>query len=90
MTESANIPTQTVGKPSIRADIITTLAILLVALLSSSFIARNSDLWLHLATGRMLANGTYQFGTDPFTHTMEHHYWANHSWLFDWGLYLAH
>ncbi len=90
MTESSKHPSSDMGKQNTRIDSITALIVLLVAFLSSSFIARNSDLWLHLATGRMLANGTYRFGADPFTHTLNQHYWANHSWLFDWALYLAH
>jgi tetratricopeptide (TPR) repeat protein len=64
-------------------------AVLVVALafLAASFVARNSDLWLHLATGRLLARGEYTFGTDPFAYTTEGVYWANHSWLFDLALY---
>ena len=42
---------------------------LLLAILLASFTARNSDIWLHLATGRALVNGTYTFGTEPFTYT---------------------
>jgi tetratricopeptide (TPR) repeat protein len=57
--------------------------VLVFAFLAASFVARNSDLWLHLAAGRALAQGTYQFGTDPFTYTAGATYWANHPWLFD-------
>lgn len=57
------------------------------AFLSGSFVARNSDLWLHRATGRLIASGDYRFGTDPFAYTTEGHYWANHAWLFDLGLH---
>jgi len=56
--------------------------------LASSFAVRNSDFWRHLAAGRLLAAGSYQFGVDPFAFTTENHYWANHSWLFDLLLYL--
>jgi hypothetical protein len=56
-------------------------------LLSASFLARNSDLWFHLATGRLLAQGQFTFGADPFAYTTREVYWSCHSWLFDLGLY---
>src|SRR5437870_3976006 len=65
------------------------LAVLVVVLafLAASFAARNSDLWFHLATGRLIAQGQYSPGTDPFAYTTEHVYWANHAWLFDLALF---
>ena len=48
--------------------------------------ARNSDLWLHLAAGRSIAEGQ-PWGIDPFTYTAGGVYWVNHSWLSDWLLY---
>src|SRR5437867_1907958 len=38
------------------------------------------------ATGRLIAPGQYQFGTDPFSYTSTA-YWANHTWLYDLILY---
>jgi hypothetical protein len=64
--------------------------VLLFTFLASSFAVRNSDFWLHLASGRLLAEGRYQFGVDPFAFTTENHYWANHAWLFDLSLFLAY
>lgn len=61
--------------------------VVVFAFLLASFAARNSDFWLHLATGRFLAEGKYAFGVDPFAYTTEHSYWVNHSWLFDLLLY---
>jgi tetratricopeptide (TPR) repeat protein len=58
-----------------------------LAFLLASFPIRNSDYWLHAATGRLLAGGNYRFGSDPFAYTTQGSYWANHSWLFDLGLY---
>jgi hypothetical protein len=58
-----------------------------LAFLAASFLARNSDLWFHLATGRLLAGGQFHFGTDPFAYTTGGVYWACHSWLFDLALY---
>ena len=60
------------------------------AFLSGSFVARNSDLWLHLAAGRLIVNGQYSFGVDPFSYATVGRYWANHAWLSDTGMYLVH
>src|SRR5438034_812053 len=57
--------------------------VLALAFLAASFFARNSDLWFHLATGRMLAERQFSFGADPFAYTTEGTYWACHSWLTD-------
>src|SRR5207244_1751742 len=66
------------------------LLVLLLALLSGSFLARNSDLWFHLGTGRLLAEGQFSFGADPFAYTTSGAYWACHTWLFDLALYDLH
>jgi hypothetical protein len=63
------------------------LLVLVLAFFSASFAIRNSDFFLHLATGRALSQGTYQFGVDPFSYTTEGVYWVNHSWLYDLGVY---
>ena len=39
--------------------------VLALAFLLASAPARHSDLWLHLATGRALADGAWRFGPDP-------------------------
>jgi hypothetical protein len=44
-------------------------------------------LWFHLATGRLVAEGRFAFGADPFAYTTRGVYWACHSWLFDLTLY---
>ena len=48
----------------------------------------NSDLWLHLATGRDLLAGKAPFGFDPFAQGTEHVYWVNTNWLYDVFTYL--
>src|SRR5262249_1518260 len=63
---------------------------LLLAFFLASFVARNADIWMHLAVGRALVQGTYQFGVDPFSSTMQGAYWVNHSWLFDLATYGLH
>ncbi|MCI0701381.1 MAG: hypothetical protein L0241_09905 [Planctomycetia bacterium] len=72
-----------------RVDVLSIGIVLGFALLAGSFVARNSDLWMHLAVGRLVAGGDYHFGSDPFAFTTGGKYWANHAWLFDLGLYLA-
>jgi tetratricopeptide (TPR) repeat protein len=57
--------------------------VVLFAAIIASVPARNSDLWLHLASGRLIAQGAYPFGVDPFTYAAPGLYWANHSWLYD-------
>jgi tetratricopeptide (TPR) repeat protein len=61
--------------------------VLAFAFLAASTVARNSDLWQHLAAGKLLAERQYRFGADPFAYTTAGTYWANHSWLFDLTLY---
>jgi hypothetical protein len=79
---------QTPAATSRRAfPLILTALVLIFAFLASSFPIRNSDYWFHLATGRLLAEGKYHFGVDPFAFTTEGVYWTNHAWLYDLILY---
>src|SRR5262249_22479890 len=68
-------------------DLVLAGLVVVFAFLAASFAARNGDVWLHLAAGRLLARGGYVFGVDPFAYTTAGVYWANHAWLFDLGLY---
>lgn len=68
-------------------DWILAFGVLALAFLISSFAVRNSDFWMHMATGRLLVNGGYTFGKDPFSYLGADRIWVNHSWLFDWLLY---
>ncbi len=73
-----------------RLDAVLIVLVVVEAFLLASFAATNSDLLQYLAVGRLLVEGKYQFGVDPFTFTTEGVYWANHSWLFGliaYGLY---
>jgi hypothetical protein len=63
-------------------DVALVVIVLALAFLLASFSVRNSDFWMQLATGRLIAQGKYQFGKDPFAWTTENVYWINHSWLF--------
>jgi tetratricopeptide (TPR) repeat protein len=60
--------------------------VVLLTFLLGSFTARNSDLWLHLATGRAIAQHGSPLRQDPFTFTAEGT-WANNSWFSDLVLY---
>ncbi|HSQ57931.1 MAG TPA: hypothetical protein VLM40_19560, partial [Gemmata sp.] len=91
MPELGNEPPGQSASPCCsRLDFVLVTLVLAFAFLSASFVARNSDLWLHLATGRLIASGEYHFGSDPFAYTTADRYWANHSWFFDLGLYVAY
>ncbi len=69
-TESAGTPSPTqLGLPA-------ALFISLLAFLLASSPARNSDVWLHLANGRLLASGEYPSGTNGELP-------PDHSWLYD-------
>ena len=80
-------PVPPAARPRRPADAVPALLVLAFAFLAASFAARNSDLWLHLAAGRLLADGGYSFGVDPFAATTAGVYWANHAWLADLGLF---
>jgi tetratricopeptide (TPR) repeat protein len=60
---------------------------LILGFLLASIAVRNSDFWMHLASGRLLAAGRFHFGLDPFSYTLANAYWTDHSWLYDVGLY---
>jgi hypothetical protein len=66
------------------------LCLVVLALFAGSFPPLNSDLWLRLATGRLVVDGGWQPGVDPFSYTTEGASWVNHSWLFDAGSYLCY
>jgi hypothetical protein len=68
-------------------DGVLVLAVLGLAGLLGCAVIRNSDIWMHLATGRLIANGQYHVGVDPFCHTTANDIWINHAWGFDIGMY---
>lgn len=78
------------GKPPVRPYAIEGLLILsicVLAFLLASTPARNSDLWLHLASGRWLSAAWLPDGTEPFSSTTQGLFWVNHSWLSDFLFY---
>jgi|GEM_PF-705775 tetratricopeptide (TPR) repeat protein/MFS family permease len=64
-------------------DYLLVAVVLGFAFLAGSFPAHNSDLWLHLATGRDLAAGKVHFGVDPYSQGAQGVYWVNTHWLYD-------
>ncbi len=71
-------------------DVLLVALVLVFAFLVASFAVRNGDFFRHLASGRLLVQRGYTFGTDPFTWGAGDAYWVNHSWLYDlliYGLY---
>jgi hypothetical protein len=64
-------------------DLLLACLVLALAFVLASQPARNSDVWLHLASGRLLAEGRLPLGADPFISTTAGARWVNHSWLSD-------
>jgi tetratricopeptide (TPR) repeat protein len=70
-----------------RLDRVLTVLVLGLAVVVSAAAIRNSDFWMHLATGRLLAHGEYTLGVDPYSYMSGGNYWVNASWLFDLVVY---
>jgi tetratricopeptide (TPR) repeat protein len=66
-----------------RLDALSMALLLVLAFFLGSFAAQNSDVWMHLATGRLVAQGAYSFGSDPFAYTTAGVRWVNTHWLSD-------
>ncbi len=63
-------------------DALLVAVVLLFAFVLASFPVANPDFFRQIAAGRLIANGEYPFGVDPFVYTSEG-YFVHHSWLFD-------
>ena len=72
-------------QPLWHADRLLAVFVVALAFLLASTAARNSDVWMHLATGRAIANGTYRFQGDPFGQNAST--WIHHAWLHDLAAY---
>ena len=68
-------------------DLLLGALVLVLTAFLALFPVRNSDIWLHLATGRALANGQTAFAAPLFSYNTANAQWINHSWLFDVFLY---
>src|SRR5262245_16287634 len=60
--------------------------LLIFAFVTASFKATNSDLFMHLATGRLIVQGAFEWGVDPYTFGSTGR-WVEHAWLYDVILY---
>ena len=70
-----------VPKPSGRLfDRLRLFLVAALAFLLASFPVRNSDVWLHLARGRLLAHGAFPADTDP---DLAFVLGANQTWIYD-------
>src|SRR5947209_19091437 len=54
------------------------VVVLLLAFEVGFFPVRNSDLLMHRAVGRLIAEGQFDFHSDPFTYTAEGARWVDH------------
>lgn len=76
-----------------RADLVLLALLLALGFLLGSFAITNSDFFLYLATGRLLSDGSFEFGYDPFALATEATAarpaipWVCHHWLFSYALY---
>src|SRR5882672_10424889 len=84
------------AKPSrwpLRFDVVILVLLLVLSFFLASFTASNADLWMHRAVGKLMTEGNFSFGVDPFSWATEAHgdqpavYWVHHSWLFSWLVY---
>ncbi|MFO0964365.1 MAG: hypothetical protein U0793_02085 [Gemmataceae bacterium] len=77
-------------------DLFLGLLTLTLVFLLGSFPVRDSEVLMHLATGKRIVQGEYQFGVDPYSFATEAtdqapaKTWVNHSWLYAAILYLAY
>src|SRR5262245_7644707 len=70
-------------------DAMLAVIVLAFAGLTAATAVRNSDFWLHLASGRHLVQSGLEFD-EPFLYTTAGTRWVNHSWLFDVAVYEVH
>jgi hypothetical protein len=73
-----------------RLDLLLAVAVIALGFLVASFRAANSDFLRHAAAGRLLAEGHYSFGSEPFTWGASGQSWVNTSWLYDLISYLLY
>jgi hypothetical protein len=73
-----------------RLDLLLALAVIAFGFVVASFRATNSDFLRHAATGRLLIEGHYSFGSEPFTWGAAPEPWVNTSWLYDLISYLLY
>src|SRR5262249_51799157 len=76
------VPPEVLLRRARAPDAVLVGVLLVFAFVVASFKAANSDLFMNLATGRLIVQGGFDWGADPFTFGSEGR-WVEHSWLFD-------
>ncbi len=66
-------------------DLYVMLAALLLVLATSCNYITDSNFWLHLKSGELIAEHSGPVTADPFSYTQPGKEWVNLSWLFDWA-----
>ena len=86
------VPTAPPPDWALRTDYVLLGLLLALSFFVASFTASNSDLWMHLATGKRISEGKFEFGVDPFSWATETRAvpWIHHSWLYSWLVYQIH
>lgn len=87
-----DVTPEELSRGAARLDGALVAVVLVLAFLLGSFAVRNSDFWMHLATGRAMATREYLpwSGHDPFAYTTADTYWTNHNWLYDLEVYTTY
>ncbi len=73
--------------PTRRLNRLLLFLVAVLAFLLASFPVRNSDVWLHLARGRLLAQGLFPATTDP---DLAFDLWGNQTWIYDLFCYAGY
>ena len=94
---SATDPISTPGAAEARwpewfkpVDVALAILVTILAFLLASYTARNSDIWRHMSTGRLIVQGQYPVGGDPLSFTGADRAWVNSNWIFDLLMYAAY
>ena len=69
-------PTPPPGPWVVRTDCALLCLVLVLAFFVASFAASNSDLWMHLAIGKRISDGKFEFGVDPFSWATTNSWWS--------------
>ena len=78
------------------ADLAILATLLVLTFFVGSFVATNSDLWMHLAIGQRISAGEFTFGEDPYSWLTEAKpkspapFWVHQSWLYSWLFFQLH
>lgn len=90
-TIAPSAPNKLMPSPFLQGfDMVLVLGVIVLGFAIASFTVRNADFWQHLGAGKLIAEGKYEFGKDPFSYSTEGRNWTNSSWLYDLTIYKLH